>query len=155
MEPKHTINFIVASARESRIRLRIAREAARASEDDLARFVDNSVSWYFDLENCDGELHDNIEIGQLSGLCAALGIKSRELFETENSTQPSIDAGEICSKINIYLDTTNTSIKTFEDRVGYTIQPCLLNSAEVLKWNIDCLRLVCNEIGANWLHALP
>jgi hypothetical protein len=46
------------------------------------------------------------------------------------------------------------SVAAFEDRVGFAVEPALRERSEVAKWNVDCLRFVCGEIGADWLGAL-
>lgn len=147
---------ILVSPRESRIRLRKAREAAGKIPYDLAQFVEHSVSWYWDLENCDWELQSNISIGQLSALCSDLGITPRDLFESKRGeVESKVLPEELSARIKAYLNTTGISVAEFSDRVGYAMEPSLRNHSEILNWNVDWLRSVCNEIGINWLNALP
>jgi hypothetical protein len=62
---------------KSRVRLKKARELAGKQPRDLAEFVGNSDSNYYDLEDHNGELYYNISLGELSALSSALGIKVR------------------------------------------------------------------------------
>jgi transcriptional regulator with XRE-family HTH domain len=147
---------ILPSPSESRTRLRKAREAARKTPDELAQFVDNSVSWYHDLENQDNELYSNISIGQLAVLCSNLNIKAGQLFSDNIKAQAQAFTPEmVCAKIKGHLNATGLGIEEFENRIGFAIAASLDDPSKMLDWNVDCLRFVCAEIGQNWLLVLP
>ena len=144
----------VLTDQEARMRLKQARVALGMHPDELARHVYNSTSAYYDLENCEGELFTNIDLGELSKLCVELGTNSRALFGFEASTN-TITPEELCQRIQRHLATEKLSLEVFEERVIYTVTSTLERPSEILAWNIDCLRNVCCEIGVNWIEALP
>src|SRR4051812_1129966 len=77
------LNILMAllfSPAETRSKLKRAREAAKKHPNELGRFVYNSTSAYYDLENVDDEIYSNISIGNLAELCSFLGISARSLF---------------------------------------------------------------------------
>src|ERR1700687_1536997 len=92
--------------RESRLRLKQAREASGKHPSELAKYVHNSPSSYYDLENCDGELFENIDLRNLDGLCGALGKRPRNLF-TMQPTEHAITPEELCREIKAYLKHAN------------------------------------------------
>jgi transcriptional regulator with XRE-family HTH domain len=140
--------------RASRLRLKQAREAAGKHPSELAKYADNSPSSYYDLENCDGEIFMNIDLRNLDGLCAALGMRPKNLFILQ-PPEHAIRPEELCREINAYLKRANIALNDFEEKVNYTIAPAFEDASQVLTWNIDCLRNVCSEIGVNWIEALP
>ncbi len=95
-----------------------------------------------------------ISLSELSKLSSVLGTRTRFIFEDSEAGQ-SISPEQLSTKIKAHLAATGMSVGKFEDRVGFVIEPALHDSAEVLKWNVDCLRFVCKEIGVDWLAALP
>jgi len=137
-----------------RVKLRQAREATGKSRQEIAVLAGLSTSTYCDLEEQDGELNMVVSLREVSKLASALGISTRFIFDDNIEGQP-ISPERLCSKINEHLTRTKMSIAEFEDRVGFVIGPALLDPVEVLKWNIDCLRFVCKEVGVDWLAALP
>jgi transcriptional regulator with XRE-family HTH domain len=138
-----------------RIRLRRFRELAGKTPEDLAVYVDNSTSSYYDLEEHNGELYMVPSLGELSRLCSDLGIKTRDLFDDRLESGLTISPEQLISKVKEHLNHTGTSIAEFENRVGYEIEPSLKDVAKVMDWNIDFLISVCRELGLNWRLALP
>jgi transcriptional regulator with XRE-family HTH domain len=132
-----------------RLRLKQAREATGKSPKEVAALVGISSNLYYDLEGIDGELNMVISLGELSKLSSVLGIRTRFIFDGKTEGQ-SISLEQLCAKIKEYLNVTGMSITDFETRVGFTIAAALDNPFEVFKWNVDCLRFVCEEIGIDW-----
>jgi len=154
-EPPKSAFATEAEEISTRVRLKEAREAAGKSPSELAHFVGDSKSAYYDLENHNGELYRNISLGELSGLCDALGLKSRELFSSQPGGAHPIGLDRLCSLVTAYLARTGFNVSEFEERVGFVIEPALNDHTKALDWNVDCLWFVCNEIGTDWLAALP
>jgi len=154
-EFQHDKILIETSAvREARrLKLKQSREATGKSPHEIAALVGISAPTYYDLENCDGDLNMVISLGELSKLSSVLGISTRFIFDDKTEGQPILPE-PLCAKIKSYLDAKKIDIANFEDRVGFTIEPSLHDPAKILDWNIDCLRFVCEEIGANWRLAL-
>ena len=137
-----------------RTRLKEAREARGIHPSELALYVYNSQSAYYDLENCDGEIFMNLELHELDRLTAALGKRPIDLFASR-PTEHVITPEDLCRRIKVYLAEKQMPVNAFEEAVTWEIGPGLADSSEILNWNIDCLRCVCSEIGVNWLEALP
>jgi DNA-binding XRE family transcriptional regulator len=91
---------------EARTRLKKAREAAGKQPEDLAEFVGNSDSNYYDLENCDGELYMCISLAELSALSAALGIKVRDLFDDGKRADLAISPDQLIGMAKQHLSQT-------------------------------------------------
>jgi len=140
---------------EARTRLKKAREAAGKHPGDLAEFVDNSTSSYYDLECCDGELFMTISLSELSGLCSALGIKVRDLFDNGKNHDPVITPDQLIDMAKWHLNQTEISVSEFENRIGFEIEQCLADPSKVMDWNVDFLRWLCRELGLDWRSALP
>jgi len=96
-----------------------------------------------------------ISLLELRELGTALGIPIRVLFSDEPPTTLQISPERLVEVIKKYLSETGMTISEFEDRVGFFIAPILEDPSEFFKWNADCLRFVCQEIGVDWVSALP
>jgi transcriptional regulator with XRE-family HTH domain len=140
---------------ESRIRLKRFREMAGKAPKDLAQFIGNSVSSYYDLEEHNGELYRGVSIGKLSAICSALGIKARDLFDERTNVEETISPEQLISKVQTYLKETGISIAEFEDRIGFEIDRSLKDVSNVMDWNVDFLRWLCRELKLDWRLALP
>jgi transcriptional regulator with XRE-family HTH domain len=140
---------------ESRVRLRKAREAAGKHPSDLAEFVCNSVSSYYDLEEHNGELYSTISLCELSGLCATLGIHVRDLFDHEKRSDRAITPEQLIGMVKQHLSQTGISISEFESRINFKIEQYLGDPSKVMDWNIDFLVWLCSELGLDWRSALP
>jgi hypothetical protein len=66
----------------------------------------------------------------------------------------SLNNRKIKGRVKAYLRIAKIDIRVFEDRVGFEIAPVLVDSAEIMNWNIDGLRSVCAEIGIDWRRVL-
>ena len=139
---------------ESRLRLRRAREAGSKTPEQLGEIV-SDVPSYHDLENCDGELYNNLSLGNLSRLCSALGIKPCELFGHGINAEQTISPEQLVFKTKEYLRQNTLNIAEFEARIGFEIGPSLNDASKVLDWNVDFLRWLCGELGLDWRLTLP
>ena len=139
-----------AEMTESRLRLQRARKASGKTPDDLAEFVGNSQSNYYDLENCDGELFTTISLRELSQLCSALGIKPRELFDGPTNAEQTISPEQLVSEAKAYLSQNRMSVAEFEESIGFEIGPSLKDTSKVLEWNVDFLRWLCSRLELDW-----
>ena len=137
------------------VRLKRAREAAGKSPELVASLVGVPVPAYYDWEWVEGDINYTASLGELSKLAAVLGVRTSSIFDSGAGTGRRALPEELCAKIRAHLDATTTDITEFEDRVGFVIGPSLRDPSEVLKWNVDCLRFVCREVGLDWRLALP
>jgi hypothetical protein len=137
-----------------RLRLKQARESSGKLPQEIAALVGIPDNFYYDLEGIDGELNSAVSLGELSKLSSALGIHTRFILDGRTEGNQ-ISPEQLCAKIQAYISATGISTEDFEERVGFVIKPSLRNSAEVLNWNVDCLRFVCEELGLDWRQALP
>jgi transcriptional regulator with XRE-family HTH domain len=138
----------------SRIRIREAREGLNRSEEEVAQLVGITTPAYRDLENCDGDLSMTLSLESFRKLCSILQIDAGALFGQLRTPTATLSPAELALQIQAYLSANGMPVTEFEAQVGFEIQPALYDSSEVLKWNIDCLRFVCAEIGTDWVSVL-
>lgn len=136
-------------------RLKRAREATGKSPQEVAALLGISFQEYDEWETYEAELNMAMKLGELSKLSSVLGIKTSLIFDDEIEGGAPLSPEQLCAKIKAYLDATGISTAQFEDRAGFVVEPSLRDPSEVLKWNVDCLRSVCAEIGSDWRLALP
>jgi len=137
------------------VRLKRVREAVAKQPQKMAALVGLSIAEYYDWENCGAELSMVASLAELSRLATVLGIRTRRIFEDDLEPERSISFKLLCAKIKEHLIARNMSVAAFEHQVGFEIAPALCDSSEIFKWNVDCLRFVCQEIAVDWLAALP
>ena len=143
-----------AEMRASRAWLTRAREAVGKTPQDFGEFV-GGASNYYDLEAFDGELYTVLSLAEVSRLCSALAIRPRELFDNGRTEGLTISPEQLLFKAKDYMKRNNLSVAELSERIGFEIGPSLEDSANVLEWNVDFLRWLCDEIGLDWLLALP
>lgn len=136
------------------VRLKKIRESSGKSPEELATQMGISLLEYDELEAIAGILNRSTSLAELSKLSSALGVSTRFIFEDEGQDGQPISPSQLCAKTKAYLNTTGLSIAQFEARVGFEIESSLKDAGKIMDWNVDCLRFVCAEIGANWLLAL-
>jgi hypothetical protein len=137
--------------RNARQRLKLARIDSGKHPDQLCRYTGDSKSWYYDVENHDGDLCGSLDLQAIKGLCAEIGTSVRNLFGSE-SRVPVITAEEIVQKVREHLATKQMSQESFEDEVGYHLTAALNDPQSIWKdWNVDCLRSVCQAVRLNWV----
>jgi hypothetical protein len=141
-----------------RFRLKQAREALGKSPQEIHALLgisDMSIGSYYDLEDHDGTLNTTISLGELWRLSSVLRTSARFIFDGKLEDGSLLSPSDLSARIKRHVENTATSITDFEDRVGFVIAPALDDPYEVFNWNVDCLRFVSEEIGVNWLDALP
>ncbi|MDB6064441.1 MAG: hypothetical protein JWR26_649 [Pedosphaera sp.] len=136
-------------------RLKRIRESKRKSVEELAELLLMTPSEYEEWESHPGELTSAISLGELVELASVLDVSTAFIFEGKKPTGKEISLDELCAKMNAHLSSTGKTIEEFEDEVGFEMEPSLNESSEIINWNVDCLRFVCEEIGVDWLLALP
>jgi transcriptional regulator with XRE-family HTH domain len=136
------------------VRLKRLRESAAKSPEELAMASGVSPLTYRDWEWGEGDISMSASLAELSALSKALGIPTRTIFDDSDGDHGGVSFGDLCKKITNHIVAAGISIDQFEDRVGFEIAPALRDSSDVAKWNLDCLRFVCKEIGINWHTAL-
>ncbi len=141
--------------RESRLRLKNLREKSGKDPYDLREFTGGSVPSYYDMENCDGDLFITISLGELRKLCRALGAKPRDVFQAADERKISISIEDLSARIKSHIKAKGQPVADFETQAGFYIEAALADSSNILTWSIECLRSVCDELGINWLDALP
>src|SRR3569832_36080 len=134
----------------ARQRLKAARLQSGKHPDQLCRYTGNSPSSYYDVENCDSDLSDSLDLQDIRDLCRELGISVRRLFGFE-SVAVVLTPEEIVKTIKEHLATKAISQESFETQAGYYLSAALANPQSIWKdWNLDCLRNVCGALGLNW-----
>jgi len=128
-----------AEMRASRARLKRSREAVGKTPEDLGELV-GGTSNYYDLEEFDGELYMVLSLAEISRLCWALGIRPRKLFDDRRTEESTISPEQLLFKSKDYMKRNNLSVAEFSERIGF---------------EIDFLRWLCDEIGLDWVLALP
>ena len=137
------------------VRLKRVRESTGRSDRDIAALLGVSLQEYYEWETFEGELTVAMSLAEVSKLSSALGICSRLIFDDGEPEASTLSAAQLSAKIKTYIYASGLSITEFENRVGFEIAPALRDSSEILKWNVDCLRFVCKEIGVDLRIALP
>jgi hypothetical protein len=136
------------------IRYKRLREASGKSIDDIAAATDLPIEMCYDLEDHPSEFTLGASLREITRLSSALGVDTKSIFE-DRSTGPKMSAMQLRDRIQEHLVESGTDIAMFEDEVGFIIEPALKKPEEMLEWNVDCLRFVCDAIGVDWLSALP
>jgi len=137
-------------------RLKVTRERARKTLEEVALFVGINVPSYYDLENVDEEMFIAVSLKDLNRICDFLGMTGTALcVEEQPDPFPRISHGDLINKIFNYLEMQKMTVEEFENEVGFEIRESLRHPEALGDWNVDCLRFVCEKIGVDWRVALP
>ena len=133
--------------------LKQARERKGWSEHEAADQVlfasITSRENYYDIEAHDGELTSCYSLNEICSLCQLFDIRPKDLFCTESVPPLPIEA--VIGKIKEHCAQNGISIEQFEDKAGWCVESFLSNPIAALdKWNLDCLKAVCNELQIDW-----
>ena len=142
---------------EPKDRLVAARKRSGKTHQELADMTGVNRDWYYDLESYAPELSESLSLLQLRNLCAALDVSPLWLMTGgEVSGAKKLLPSELMASVKSYLGSNNLDLTEFEDKIGYTIASVLEHPDRIFEeWNVDCLKEVCNEIGVDWVDALP
>jgi transcriptional regulator with XRE-family HTH domain len=136
--------------------LRIARERAGLTQEQVATLAGISPAAYWDLELCSDDLTTAVSIRTLARVCQAVAIDLHRLFGVSScAPEKRITPSRLRKQTIEHLNRTHLSIPALEDKVGFHLSSFLANPDTVWDWNIDCLRSVCEELGVNWIDGLP
>ena len=137
------------------VRIRRARESAGLSPTEICEKIGVSEFTYRDWEWGDGDISNSASLTELARLASALRIRTSEIFDDNPAIHQQFSTIELVDKVNAHLKANGLDIAALEDRVGFDLSSAIQSPSEVLKWNLDCLRFVCSEIGVDWRQALP
>jgi hypothetical protein len=146
---------VVPHMQQPNERLRIARERARKTPADIER--DTGV-FYYDMEDHADELYDAASLADISKVCKYLGLTPRDLFHEGSDDAPQdqkYSFEELAKKIKGYLAVNLLSVEEFADQSGWCVQDFLKDPLVGREWTVRCLKEVGQQIGINWLDALP
>jgi len=132
-------------------RLKQAREQTGKSPAEVATEVGLSHGAYYDLESG----HDwftSVDLKEVHQIAKAVGLTFAELMSGSGiPDSEQVNPEELRSLVQGLLNSEQLSVDDFENNIGWSVAPFLQNSAASEKWNVDCLRAVCDAAGANWL----
>jgi len=131
-------------------RLRVAREAAGLTRDDVVRLGSLNPSAYFDLEAHDDELSMGVSVSEVVRVCRALHLDPRALFDGSVSAAalPSFDS--LAQTIREYLGVNRVSLQEFENVVGWKVGESVADPTKFSEFNLDGLSAVCEAVGVDW-----
>jgi transcriptional regulator with XRE-family HTH domain len=135
-------------------RLKRIRESAGMSISEVAESLNVPLRDVYEWEGYEGELNSVASLGALAKLAAVLGKPTRLIFDDDIGDGQSLSPEQLAAKIKAYLNTSGMSLAEFEEKIGWIVEPALRDPAEVLNWDVDCLRFVCAEVGVDWRMAL-
>ncbi len=137
-------------------RLRLARERSGKTAEQVASLAGMNLPAYYDLESCSDEVTMAISLRELKRVCDVLLTTPRSLFDGGPQREESrVSPDMLVEKIRQHLQHTRMSLPEIENKIGFEIAQCLERTEAIEDWNVDCLRAVCEEVGADWLAALP
>ncbi len=126
------------------------------SPHEIAKLCGLTAPAYYDLEECDHEIEETGNLRELHTLCKELKIQIADLFgDTPIPVAQLVSPDELAVKIKSHLAEKRLTISVFETQAGFEVGPFLDDSSVFWEWGIECLRSVCQEIGFDWLKALP
>jgi transcriptional regulator with XRE-family HTH domain len=131
-------------------RLRRLREKVGKSPAELASEAGLSAAAYYDLE-VGHDWYTAVCLKDLDQLAKAVGATFGELLSgrrVDDSEQ--VKPEQLRSRLQSLLRSKGRSVEDFENQLGWEINSFLENPASSEKWNVDCLRAVCNQVGVKW-----
>lgn len=138
------------------LRLRYARERSGRTAQQVASLAGVDLASYCDMELCSDEVVTAVSLRVLKRVCDVIGITTRSLFGDGNhDPNQLISSLELLEVVRQNLRTKKVSRAQFEDDIGFEIREWLDNCESIGDWNIECLRAVCEQVGVDWLAALP
>jgi DNA-binding XRE family transcriptional regulator len=136
-------------------RLKRLREATGKTPHDMAALVGVSSDIYYDWEWGDGDISRTASLAELAKLATSLGVGVLDIFDDGPIQGEHVRPEQLSEMMKAHIKRARLSTAQFEERVGFEMEPALNDPAEILNWNLDCLRFVCNQIGLDWRLALP
>jgi transcriptional regulator with XRE-family HTH domain len=138
-------------------RLRAARVRAGKTEREVADKTGLNLPSYYDLEAVPDEVTSAISLRELAAICDALRITPQFLLSGEDAQPQCVyfDFAHLANKALEHLARSGISIRALEEQIGWELKPFIHDPQTGWQWNVDCLRDVCDAVGANWLSALP
>ena len=140
---------------ESHIRLKAAREAVGLPPEEVASRAGIESAAYYDMEQCDADLTYATDLSEIARICRVVKTTPIALFGGLADQLEPITPPMLVAAIQQHLSLHGLSLSQFERQVGYDIGDSLINPADVMNWNVECLQSVCDELGISWLAALP
>jgi transcriptional regulator with XRE-family HTH domain len=143
----------VASVSE---RLRMARERAGLTPEELAERIGITTAWYHDLEGHPGDVSTTLSLAQLRDLASALELDLRHLLLGEEAPLLAIglSAGDVVERLRQEVAASGKSPEELGAQIGWDVDPLLRAPESIWELNLDGLRDVCAFVGVNWTALL-
>jgi transcriptional regulator with XRE-family HTH domain len=142
-----------------RERLKLARQAAGLSEQEVAQRAGLTVNNYYDLEVYDDELPYVLSLSELCAVAAVVGLTPRQLFDECDLALQDPDKKMTFQQLHVLLTQAISSSKQalidFEDKAGWEMAPFVASADAASDWNIDQLKDVCTALNVHWCRLLP
>jgi transcriptional regulator with XRE-family HTH domain len=137
-------------------RLRVARERAGRTPEELAARIGITTAWYYDLEGQPEEVSTTLSLAQLYDLASALELDLRHLLLGEEApplaTRPS--AGDFVERLRSKVAASGKSPEELGAEIGWDIGRLLRTPESLWELNLDGLRDVCAFAGVDWTTLL-
>jgi transcriptional regulator with XRE-family HTH domain len=133
-------------------RLRRLRELRGFDPHQLARDLEITSPWYFDLEVDSSDWADQISIRGLRSLAHALEVAPSSLFELDG--EPVATAEIFVERLADYLKANGLSAAEFSVRIGWDVERIVTNPKEVGNLNAAGFKAISEALGLDWLATL-
>jgi transcriptional regulator with XRE-family HTH domain len=136
-------------------RLRAQRERLNLEPEEVAAAAQITPNAYRDLEDHEHDLYMTVSLREIANICKSLRIESTDLFTEAESSVYTKAIDDLAVQVQAHLNSSKLSKEQFERNVGWKLGtfPAQLNS--YWDWNVDCLKDICEAVGANWKEYLP
>ena len=136
--------------------IRNYRVRAGKSASEVASQLGLNESWYYDLEHYDDELATTLTLFQSMELASILGVRLRDLVNTDTWTDPSISLTELPPLIEVHVAKVGISIEQFEEQVGWELRELMQSPFKAISESpIIFVQAVAHQLSINWLSLVP
>jgi transcriptional regulator with XRE-family HTH domain len=138
-------------------RIAEARSRARLSEQQIAHRLNVTTQSYWDLENYDDEAFTAISLATLTTLGGILGVEPRELLlgADAKNIDRTVTFSAISARLAERLRREGMTVEQLEDRIGWNIEPVLIDPHALSEFNVEALYNICTALDLDWVAALP
>jgi len=131
-------------------RLKAARERIGRTPNQIIAYTGLTVDAYLDLE-AGHDWFQSVALKEICSLAQTVELTTSELL-TGRANDPTrlITLEQLRDKLIEWLDFSNLTLGAFETQIGWEAKAFVKDIGAARDWNIDCLRTVCEPIGADW-----
>lgn len=134
--------------------VRSLREAAGLSPTGLASMLGTSTATIRDLETNDDELFRCYSVSELCLVAAVLDVEPVTLLNCPTA-EPPITGTQLVEMIRQQLTSTHEALTSFEDRVGWRLEPLLGSPDQLLSdLTIEALQGLSAALGIDWRRVI-